>query len=244
MGPRSAAGRGPGRSMAGLHQTDAGRQLPHVADMGRTASSTRGRLQRRKVTDAGGLSGSKTATRFLVVKTPWRRMGAIVRDYQGMEYPVGPGKAIYAPAGIAGSHQWQVGGDGLQLLSVRGALEGHKRMQVTVDRETHRSYIELDELVKMGGVSFSSHYLLRLDPGPCPKRAPHLRFHLDIRRPGGTGGHIVTSSGNKLPFPRPGPVKSAGTILIPASPGAAVAARCVVELSAERIQCLFAYHRA
>lgn len=96
--------------------------------------------------------------RMKIFKTPWRRMGAIVRDYHGMEYPVGPGKAIYAPAGIAGSHQWQVGGDGLQLLSVRGALEGHKRMQVTVDRETHRSYIELDELVKMGGGSFSSHY--------------------------------------------------------------------------------------
>jgi hypothetical protein len=31
-------------------------------------------------------------------------------------------------------------------------------MQFTVDRETRRSYIELDELAKMDGVSFRSHY--------------------------------------------------------------------------------------
>jgi mannose-6-phosphate isomerase-like protein (cupin superfamily) len=83
---------------------------------------------------------------------------AIVRDYHGKEYPVGPGSAIYAPAGIAGSHEWQVGNDGLQLLSIRAALEGHKRMQFTVDRETRRSYIEFEELAVMDGVSFKSHY--------------------------------------------------------------------------------------
>ena len=83
---------------------------------------------------------------------------AIVRDYHGKEYPVGPGSAIYAPAGIAGSHEWQIGANGLQLLSIRATLEGHKRMQFTVDRETRRSYIELDELAKMDGVSFGSHY--------------------------------------------------------------------------------------
>jgi len=83
---------------------------------------------------------------------------AIVRDYHGKEYPVGPGSAIYARPGIAGSHEWQVGSDGLQLLSIRAATEGHKRMQFTVDRETRRSYIELDELAVMDGVSFKSHY--------------------------------------------------------------------------------------
>ena len=83
---------------------------------------------------------------------------AIVRDYHGREYEVGPGSAIYAPAGIAGSHEWQVGDQGLQLLSIRATLEGHKRMQFTVDRDTRRSYIELDELAKMDGVSFKSHY--------------------------------------------------------------------------------------
>ena len=83
---------------------------------------------------------------------------AIVRDYHGKEYPVKTGSAIYAPPGIAGSHEWQVGPDGLQLLSIRAALEGHKRMQFTVDRDTKRSYIELDELAVMDGVSFKSHY--------------------------------------------------------------------------------------
>jgi hypothetical protein len=31
-------------------------------------------------------------------------------------------------------------------------------MQFTVDREAKRSYIELDELTTMDGVSFRSHY--------------------------------------------------------------------------------------
>ena len=84
--------------------------------------------------------------------------GAIVRDYHGKEYEVGPGTAIYAPAGLAGSHEWQVGKDGLQLLSIRATTDGHRRMQFTVDRETKRSFIELDELITMDGVNFKSHY--------------------------------------------------------------------------------------
>jgi mannose-6-phosphate isomerase-like protein (cupin superfamily) len=83
---------------------------------------------------------------------------AIVRDFHGKEYAVGPGAAIYAPAGLAGSHEWQVGDQGLQLLSIRATLDGHRRMQFTVERDSGRSYIELDELVKMDGVSFRSHY--------------------------------------------------------------------------------------
>jgi len=83
---------------------------------------------------------------------------AIVRDYHGKKYQVKPGSAIYAPAGVAGSHEWQVGKSGLELLSIRATLEGHKRMQFTVDRKTRRSYIELDELAKMDGISFRSHY--------------------------------------------------------------------------------------
>lgn len=83
---------------------------------------------------------------------------AVVRDYHGKEYPVRTGSAIYAPAGLAGSHEWQVGTDGLQLLSIRATTDGHRRMQFTVDRETKRSYIELDELAVMDGVSFKSHY--------------------------------------------------------------------------------------
>jgi mannose-6-phosphate isomerase-like protein (cupin superfamily) len=83
---------------------------------------------------------------------------AIVRDYHGKEYKVATGSSVYAPAGIAGSHEWQVGKDGLQLLSVRATRDGHRRMQFTVDRKTRRSYIELEELAVMGALEFESHY--------------------------------------------------------------------------------------
>lgn len=83
---------------------------------------------------------------------------AIVRDYEGNEHPVGAGCSVYAPAGIAGSHEWQVGAKGLKLLSVRATRDGHRRMQFTVDRETKRSYIELHELEAMDALSFESHY--------------------------------------------------------------------------------------
>lgn len=83
---------------------------------------------------------------------------AIVRDYHGKEYPVHPGCSIYAPAGIAGSHEWQVGKDGLQLLSIRATLDGHRRMQFTVDRETRRSFIDLHDLEVMDAISYKSHY--------------------------------------------------------------------------------------
>ena len=83
---------------------------------------------------------------------------AIVRDYYGKEFPVRPGSAIYAEPGIAGAHEWEVGPDGLQLMSIRAVLDGNKRMQFTVDRETKRSYIDLEELEVMDGVNFKSHY--------------------------------------------------------------------------------------
>ena len=70
--------------------------------------------------------------------------------------PVGPGTSIYAPAGWR-AHEWQVR-ERLQLLSIRGVTAGHRRMQFTVDRETKRSYIKLEDLVRMGGASFESHY--------------------------------------------------------------------------------------
>ena len=82
---------------------------------------------------------------------------AIVRDFEGKEYEAGPGTLIYAPAGIAGAHEWEVK-EGLQLLSIRASTDSAKKMQFTVDKKTKRSYIDLDELVKRGGVSFKSHY--------------------------------------------------------------------------------------
>jgi quercetin dioxygenase-like cupin family protein len=82
---------------------------------------------------------------------------AIVRDIEGKEYDVGPGTAIYAPPGIAGAHEWEVK-EGLQLLAVRATTESDRKMQFTVDKNTKRSYIDLDELIRRGGASFKSHY--------------------------------------------------------------------------------------
>ena len=82
---------------------------------------------------------------------------AIVRDYEGKEYKVGPGDSIYAPAGFAGSHEWQVK-DGLELLSIRATTDGHRRMQFTVDRATGVSSIDMHEINRMDATSFESHY--------------------------------------------------------------------------------------
>ena len=82
---------------------------------------------------------------------------ATVRNFEGEEFHVGPGTGIYAPAGIAGAHEWEVK-EALQLLSVRATTEPDRKMQFTVDKETKRSYIDLEELEKRGGVSFKSHY--------------------------------------------------------------------------------------
>lgn len=82
---------------------------------------------------------------------------ATVRDIEGNAFEVGPGTAIYAPPGIAGAHEWEVK-EGLEILAVRGTTESDRKMQFTVDKKTKRSYIDLDELAKRGGVSFKSHY--------------------------------------------------------------------------------------
>jgi quercetin dioxygenase-like cupin family protein len=82
---------------------------------------------------------------------------ATVRDIEGNEYPVSAGSAIYAPAGIAGAHEWEVA-EAMQLLAVRATNEPNRKMQFTVDKETKRSYIDLEELAKRGGLSFESHY--------------------------------------------------------------------------------------
>lgn len=82
---------------------------------------------------------------------------AIVRDLQGNEYEAGPGTSIYAPPGIAGAHEWEIM-EPTQLLSVRASTDATRKLQFTVDKKTRRSYIDLDELARRGGVSFKSHY--------------------------------------------------------------------------------------
>lgn len=82
---------------------------------------------------------------------------ATVRDIEGNEYEVGAGTTIYAPPGIAGAHEWEVK-EGLQLLAIRATTENNRKFQFTVDKKTKRSYIDLDELARRGGISFESHY--------------------------------------------------------------------------------------
>ncbi len=82
---------------------------------------------------------------------------ATVRDFEGKEYDASPGTSIYAPAGIAGAHEWEVR-ETMQLLSVRASTDSARKMQFTVEKDTKRSYIDLDELVRREGVRFESHY--------------------------------------------------------------------------------------
>ena len=82
---------------------------------------------------------------------------AAVRDFEGKEYDAGPGTSIYAPAGIAGAHEWEVS-ETMQLLSVRASTDSARKMQFTVEKDTNRSYIDLDELIRREGVRFPSHY--------------------------------------------------------------------------------------
>lgn len=82
---------------------------------------------------------------------------ATVRDIEGNEYPVGAGSFIYAPAGIAGAHEWEVG-ETLELLDIRATNETNKKMQFTIDKESLRSYIDIGELERREGIRFPSHY--------------------------------------------------------------------------------------
>lgn len=48
--------------------------------------------------------------------------------------------------------------ESLQVLAVRATTESDRKFQLTIDKETKRSYIDLVELAKRGGLSFKSHY--------------------------------------------------------------------------------------
>jgi mannose-6-phosphate isomerase-like protein (cupin superfamily) len=82
---------------------------------------------------------------------------AIVRDIEGKSHPVGPGSVVYAPAGISGSHEWDIQ-EPLQLVAVRATTDLERGLQFTVDKKTLASTIELDELLKRGGAHFKSLY--------------------------------------------------------------------------------------
>jgi quercetin dioxygenase-like cupin family protein len=82
---------------------------------------------------------------------------ATVRDVAGGEHEVSAGSIIYAPAGIAGAHEWQVH-DHLELLDIRATNAVDRKFQFTVDKATFRSYIDLPELERRAGLHFPSHY--------------------------------------------------------------------------------------
>jgi quercetin dioxygenase-like cupin family protein len=82
---------------------------------------------------------------------------ATVRNVVGEEFPVSAGSFIYAPAGLEGAHEWEVG-DHLELLDIRATNVTNRKFQFTVDKSTMRSYIDLSELERRGGLNFPSHY--------------------------------------------------------------------------------------
>jgi len=82
---------------------------------------------------------------------------ATVRNFEGREFEVGPGSIIYAPAGIAGAHEWEVK-ESLELLDIRATNETNRKIQYTVDKQTKRSYIDLEDLAYRDAISFKSHY--------------------------------------------------------------------------------------
>jgi mannose-6-phosphate isomerase-like protein (cupin superfamily) len=82
---------------------------------------------------------------------------ATVRDVEGTEYLVGPGSIVYAPAGLAGAHEWAVE-ESLELLDIRATNDASRKLQFTVDKTTLRSHIDAEELAKRDGIEFPSHY--------------------------------------------------------------------------------------
>jgi mannose-6-phosphate isomerase-like protein (cupin superfamily) len=82
---------------------------------------------------------------------------AVMKDMEGKSYNLGPGSVVYAPAGIAGSHDWDIKEE-LQLLAVRGTTDPAKIIQFDVDESTKQSSIEFGELIRWGGAKFKSIY--------------------------------------------------------------------------------------
>lgn len=82
----------------------------------------------------------------------------VIKDIEGNSYAIGPGSVIYAPAGIEGSHEFDVE-ENMQLLAVGGTTDPQRNLQFTVDKSSKESCIELDLLVKRtGGTKFRSVY--------------------------------------------------------------------------------------
>ena len=82
---------------------------------------------------------------------------AVLTDIEGRSYDIGPGSVIYAPPGIAGSHEWDIK-EQLQLIAVRATTDPEKTVQFTVEKSTKESCIGVDYFLKRGGAKFKSLY--------------------------------------------------------------------------------------
>jgi len=82
---------------------------------------------------------------------------AVMKDIEGKTYDIGPGSVVYAPAGIAGSHDWDIK-EQLQLIGVRATTDTEKNIQFNVDESTKESSIAYDYLIRRGGARFKSFY--------------------------------------------------------------------------------------
>jgi len=77
----------------------------------------------------------------------------VIRDVEGKSYDLGPGSVIYAPPGIAGSHEWEIL-EPLKLVGFRATGDGERIIQFNVDRATKESSIAYDYLTKWAGTRF------------------------------------------------------------------------------------------
>jgi mannose-6-phosphate isomerase-like protein (cupin superfamily) len=75
----------------------------------------------------------------------------VLKDIAGNSYELGPGTSIYAPPGIAGSHEWDII-EPLQLIGFRATRDGPSMMQFVVDKDTGESTIPFDYLERWGNV--------------------------------------------------------------------------------------------
>jgi mannose-6-phosphate isomerase-like protein (cupin superfamily) len=82
---------------------------------------------------------------------------AVMKDIEGKRHNLGPGSVIYAPAGIAGSHDWDIREE-LKLIGIRATNDPSRLIQFDVDETTKRSTIEFKQLMRWGVAKFKSLY--------------------------------------------------------------------------------------
>jgi quercetin dioxygenase-like cupin family protein len=80
-----------------------------------------------------------------------------LKDVEGKTYDLRPGTFIYAPPGIAGSHEWEIQ-EPLKLIAFRATADGERIIQFEVDKTTKVSSIAYDYLTKWAGTQFKKSF--------------------------------------------------------------------------------------